>query len=289
MNGLLGAIIGATGFGAANIVIKKSLSSLTIPQTLMMSTLSGLVCLLLLTLFTGSFTGLAFNLLLFCALLAGGEVILYLVLYKTFDVSNVTAATAVSGVYPLLSTLFTVLLLHEVITHNQLFFIFVLVVGAIITSIDWKGVIKDGFNKEDVVKGLGWIFATTLLHAAYFPLLGNFTSIGSWPLKLLIVKIFSAIFLFLFFYVYKKESVLPPTDRMPFTSLLGLLEVVGWAGFSWATSNTVGQTAILVTALNSSALVTAVLAYFFLNEKLSPFQYLGILLIVASLTGLSFI
>lgn len=287
MTSILGAIIGATGFGTANVVIKKSLSSLTIPQTLMMSTLSGVVCLALFALFTNGYEPLTTSLILTASLLAGGEVLLYLVLYKTFAVSNVTVATAVSGTYPLLATIVTVFLFGEAVPLNKLAFIATLVIGAIVTSIDWNGVLKNGFDKKDLEKGFGWIVATTLLHAAYFPLLGNFTATGTWQMKLLLIKIVSALLLFVVFHLIKKQSVLPPTKLVPFTSLLGLLEVIGWAGFSWATNSTEGQTAILIAALNSAALVTAILAYFFLDEKLSKFQYVGILMIVASLTGLS--
>lgn len=287
MTGILGAIVGASGFGAANIVIKKSLSSLSIPQTLMMSTLSGVFFLALFALVSGGLTMLSPMVWLLAALLALGEVTLYLVLYKTFDVSNVTVATAVSGTYPLLSTLFTVLVFSEVLPLNKVAFIALLVVGGIITSLDWNGVFKNGLDKRDLVKGFGWIILTTLIHALYFPLLGNFTAEGSWQMKLLVIKLFSAALLFIIFFVVRKQAILPPRALVPFTSLLGLLEVIGWAGFSWATHSTDGQTAILIAVLNSSALVTAVLAYFFLKEKLSAFQYVGIALIVASLTGLS--
>jgi drug/metabolite transporter (DMT)-like permease len=287
MLGILGAFIGATGFGTANVVIKKSLANLSIPQTLMMSTLSGVVFLTIFTFLSASFEAITPLLLLKASLLAGGEVLLYLVLYKTFEVSNVTVATAVSSTYPLLSTVVTVLVFSELLPLNKLAMIIVLVAGALVTSIDWSAVIKDGLDKKDLTKGFKWILATTLLHAIYFPLAGNFTSEGSWQTKLLMIKIMSAIFLFVVFYLIQRKKILPPKNKIPFTSLLGLLEVIGWAGFSWATNSTDGQTAILIAVLNSSALVTAILAYFFLDEKLSKIQYMGILMIVVGLTGLS--
>lgn len=287
MNGIFGAIIGAAGFGAANVVIKKSLLNLSIPQTLMMSSVSGVFFLLIFALVNNALVSITWTTILLATLLACGEVVLYLVLYKTFEVSNVTVATAVSGTYPILSTIVTILLFSEVLALNKIIFILLLVLGAIITSINWADVFKDGFDKKDVVKGFGWIGATTLLHAFYFPMLGKFTATGSWESKLLLIKVVSTLLIYIIFRLIKKQSVLPPKELIPFTSLLGLLEVVSWAGFSWATSSTEGQTAVLIAALNSAALVTAILAYFFLDEKLSRFQYLGILLIVASLTGLS--
>lgn len=287
MTGLVGALIGSLGFGSANVVIKKSLSSLSIPQTLMMSTLSGAACLFIFAVLTGNFAPPAIPVILAAAGLSLVEVVLYLMLYKTFAISNVTVATAVMGVYPLLSTLFTVFVLTEPLPLYKFGFISLLVLGGIVTSINWDDVFTRGFERSDIVKGIGWIVATTLIHALYFPLLGHFTAEGSWPTKLVLIKIFSAITLFVYFAVIKKQRVLPPKEMIPFTSLLGFLEMTGWAGFSWATNSTKGQTAILIATLNSSALVTAVLAYFFLSEKLSTFQYLGIGIIIAGLTGLS--
>lgn len=287
MNGLLGALIGSIGFGTANVVIKKSLSSLSSAQTLMMSTMSGAICLLVFALVTSNFSIVTPQTVLTAAAFSIAEVVLYLMLYKTFSISNVTVATAVMGIFPLVSTLVTVFVLKESLAWWKFGFIALLVLGGIITSINWDDVLANGFQRSDVVKGIGWILATTLAHALYFPALGQFTATGSWESKLFLIKIFSALWVFLFFSVIKKQSVIPPKSLIPFTSLLGFLEMTGWAGFSWATNTTKGQTAILIAVLNSSALVTAILAYFFLAEKLSKFQYLGIIIIVLGLTGLS--
>lgn len=287
MIALIGALTSAFGFGTANVVIKKSLANLTIPQTLMMSTLSGAFFMFIFILLTGASETITTDLLVTTFIFALAEVFLYLVLYKTFSVSNVTVATAVSGIYPILATIFTVLVLSETIELENLGIIFFIVVGTILVSIRWEDVLKDGFDSKDLVKGFPWIMLTTVIHAIYFPLLGNFTDEGSWEIKLLLIKIFSAFILFSIFFVYKKQSVIPGKSKILFTSLLGLLEVTGWAGYTWATSNTEGETGIIIATLNSAALVTAVWAYFVLNERLTRIQYLGVIIIVASLTALS--
>lgn len=287
MFSIFSAFMGAFGFGTANVVIKKSLGSLSIPQTLMMSTLSGIAWLLLFLLATR--TGLQFSLR--DVALAGGlalaEVTLYLVLYRTFAVSQVTVATAVSGTYPILAAVIAAVVFKEAIVGQQWLAIVVLVVGAILTSVNWTEVLDGKLDGNELAKGWPWILATTLIHALYFPLLGQFTSLGSWESKLLLIKLFSALIMWLVFVVARRERVLPPKDKVAFTSLLGLLEMLGWVGYSWATSASVGQTAILIAVLNSAALITAVWAYFVLNEKLSKIQYLGIGLIVAGLSWLS--
>ncbi len=287
MIGIVGALTSALGFGTANVVIKRSLSNLSIPQTLMMSTLSGAFFMSIFILLNGASERVTTNLLLLSFVFAVAEVILYLVLYKTFSVSNVTVATAVSGTYPIIATLFTVIVLSETIDISSFSFILLIVLGAILTSIRWEDVFKKGFNQGDLVQGFPWIIATTLIHSLYFPLLGNFTERGSWEIKLLLIKLFSALILFSVFFLIRKQTILPPKQKVPFTSLLGLLEVIGWAGYTWATSSTEGRTGVIIATLNSAALVTAVWAYFVLEEKLSKLQYTGILIIVASVTALS--
>lgn len=287
MIGIVGALTSALGFGTANVVIKRSLSNLSIPQTLMMSTLSGAFFMSIFILLNGASERVTTNLLLLSFVFAVAEVILYLVLYKTFSVSNVTVATAVSGTYPIIATLFTVIVLSETIDISSFSFILLIVLGAILTSIRWEDVFKKGFNQGDLVQGFPWIIATTLIHSLYFPLLGNFTERGSWEIKLLLIKLFSALILFSVFFLIRKQTILPPKQKVPFTSLLGLLEVIGWAGYTWATSSTEGRTGVIIATLNSAALVTAVWAYFVLEEKLSKLQYTGILIIVTSVTALS--
>lgn len=284
---LLSAFLGAFGFGTANVVIKKSLSNLSIPQTLMMSTLSGIGWLMLFLLATRIGVQFSIREIFLAAGLALLEVTLYLVLYRTFEVSQVTVATAVSSTYPILAAAIAVLFFKEAIQSYQWLAILILVVGAVLTGINWTEFRKGQFSKKDLVKGWQWILATMLLHALYFPLLGQFTSHGSWESKLLLIKLFSALIMWVVFVLIRRQSVLPPQDKVAFTSLLGLLEMLGWVGFSWATGASTGQTAILIAVLNSAALITAIWAYFVLNEKLSKLQYLGILLIVGGLSWLT--
>ena len=286
MLGIFSALLGAFGFGTANIVIKKSLGNLTAPQILMMSTLSGIGWLLLLMLasraelsFSGRDVGLALG-------LAVMEVGLYLLLYKTFEVSNVTIATSLISAYPILATLVAAGVFQEVINGSQWAAIGLLVLGAVGVSLDWSALTKTGWKIRVLVKGWPWILVSLLIHAAYFPLLGQFTTTGSWESKLLLIKLLSALLLVGFFGLRRKSRLLPPQNRVAFLSLLGLLEMMGWAGFSWAANSTLGQTAVLIAILNSAPLITIIWAYFILREKLSKFQYLSMGLIVAGLTWL---
>ncbi|MFS8130871.1 MAG: EamA family transporter [Candidatus Dojkabacteria bacterium] len=287
---IIGAILSAVGFGIANVVIKKLLGNTSIPQTIIMSFGFGALFLLILNFIQGfPEYNYAVSLLPTLALFSFGEVALYLVLYKAFDAANVTLASGILSAYPVLSTFFAVIFLHETVLPVKILFIILMVVGAIILVIDWNEVRKNGFDKKDLIKGLPWVLLCLLLHAIYFPALGNLTADGFWEFKLLGIKIFAFLILIVYFFVIQKNTVQGGKSRIGLGISLGLLEVLGWIGLSWASGNTVGQIAIIVAVGSSAPLVTAIVARVFLKEKLSWIQYFGVFLIFICLTAIALI
>ncbi|KXK26998.1 MAG: EamA-like transporter family protein [candidate division WS6 bacterium OLB20] len=284
MQALLGALISSTGFGTANIVIKKSLEDVTIARTLFMSFISGTVVLLMYTILTGSLSGIDTSNLLIPALLACGEIMLYLFLYKAFASSNVTVATALINLYPILTTFVAIFALGAVVPAEDWIFIVMMIFGAGLVGIDWAGVRRDGFDKKDLTKGLAWIVLAIIAHAIYFPALGSYTSSGDLFTKLLLIKSFATVIFFIGSSVLQRVPPVPARGKVLPLSLLGLLEVIGWIGFSWAVGADVTRVGIVTAALNLAAIVTAVEAYFFLKERLRLLQYAGIVVIVIALT-----
>lgn len=281
---IIGAIISALGFGLANIVIKKALNNTSIAQTLLGSMLSGVFFLVLLVLFNGFTGNISWQMIVTLAILAIGEVALYLSLYKALEVSDVTVAVGIINTYPIVSTIVAILFLHEAVHFLTIVYILLLVFGAILISIDWADIKLNKFNKQSFSKGLPWALLSLLIHSIYFPSLGNVTSSGNWEIKLLIVKIFASIILFTWFVLIKKSKFILTKSKIWAGILLGLLEVVGWIGLSYASSNSIGLIAVIVALGSSAPLVTAIVARIYLKEKLHPFQYLGIIIVVVGLT-----
>lgn len=281
---IIGAIVSALGFGLANIVIKKALNNTSIAQTLLGSMLSGVFFLVLLVLFNGFTGNISWQMIVTLAILAIGEVALYLSLYKALEVSDVTVAVGIINTYPIVSTIVAILFLHEAVHFLTIVYILLLVFGAILISIDWADIKLNKFNKQSFSKGLPWALLSLLIHSIYFPSLGNVTSSGNWEIKLLIVKIFASIILFTWFVLIKRSKFVLTKNKILAGILLGLLEVVGWIGLSYASSNSIGLIAVIVALGSSAPLVTAIVARIYLKEKLHPFQYLGIIIVVVGLT-----
>ena len=280
---LFGALISALGFGLANIVIKKSLSTASIPQVLLNSMVSGSVFLFILVLINGFPRDTSFNLFFTLALFAIGETCLYLSLYKAFEKADVTVAAGVISIYPIFSTIFTVLFFNEKITLLKVFFTLLMVIGVILISIDWTSIKTSKFGYNSFTKGLPWAILCLLIHSLYFPALGNLTSSGDWQFKLLGIKIFAIIFIFLIFVVFKKTKFEFTRNRLIAGALLGFLEIMGWVGLSFASSNTTGMIAIIIALGSSAPLITAIVAKYYLKENLHKMQYFGIVTVIVGL------
>ena len=285
---ILGANLSAMGFGAANIVAKKALGNLSVIQTLVIGTAAGSTLLFIISLLSGDFS-IARHILPFAVGMALLEVLFYLILYKAFSVANLTVAVSVMSTYPAFSLIIATLFLNETVTPLKVFLAILVILGAILTSIDWGGVIKDGLNKKDIVKGFPWILLCLILHVVYFPLLSVYTGEELWETKLFLIKIISfVIFAGIFVVMYKRKKVkLPRRDKILAPSMAGIFEVVGWVGLSFAYVYAANQVGTVIALGSASPLFTAIGAYIFLKERLKPLQYLGVAVILISIIGLS--
>jgi len=281
---LIGAFLSALGFGIANVVIKKSLNNTSIPQTLLSSMISGSFFLLILVLLKGLTPDINIQLILTLILFAIGEVSLYLSLYKAFESTDVTIASGIINIYPIISTILTIIFLNERVGIIKILFILLMILGAILISIDWSNLKNRKLSLKSFTKGSQWALLCLVLHAIYFPALGNLTSKGNWEFKLLIIKIFAVIILFIIFVVIKKSKFVLTKNKILAGSLLGFLEIIGWIGLSFASNNSKGMIAIIITIGSSSPLITAIGARVLLKEKLHNIQYLGILVVIVGLT-----
>lgn len=280
---IIGALLSALGFGSANVAIKKLLGNTSIPQTLFMSFLAGTICLFLLVVIRGLPLSFDSSTIVIFILLAIAEVGLYLILYKAFDVADVTVASAVVSTYPIFSTIITVLFFNERFTPLKIVAIIFIVLGAIVTSIDFEKVRKSGLSMKSFEKGLPWALLCLAFHAVYFPLLGRFAAEGSWETKLLGIKLVGTLILFIFFIIIKRIKFEGGRSRLGLGFMLGFLEVVGWSGIALASSLSEGMIALIIVIGSSAPIATAVLARIFLKERLSLLQYVGVLIIVISL------
>lgn len=278
-----GALVSALGFGIANIVIKKALGNTSSSQILLTAVFAGSCLLFAMNLTKGFPQTIPLELIFTFILFAFFEVGLSLSLYKAFEVADVTVASGVISSYPIISTLIAILFLNEVIHTNKLIFIFLLVIGAILISIDWKSLKTKRFGLKSFTKGLPWAVLCLLINAIYLPLVGNFTASGNWEFLLFGIKTTTFIFLFILFVVIKRVKIEMHPRKLLVASLIGVLSTIGWIGLSFASNNSVGMIGVIVAIGSAWPLVTAIGGRFFLKERLHSMQYAGIIIVVTAL------
>ncbi len=285
---IFGANLSALGFGGSNVVAKIALGKLGVIQTLVIGTAAGSVLLFFISLFTGDLS-IARTILPIAFGMAILEVLLYLVLYKAFAIANITVAVSVLSTYPAFSLVLAVLFLNESITPLKAGLVLLIIFGALLTSIDWRGVFKDGLDKKDLVKGLPWILLCLVFHVVYFPLLSVYTGEDLWETKLFFIKIISFVIFTAIFLVLRRKNHLnlPPIKKMLPPSMAGIFEVIGWVGLSFAYVYAANQVGTVIALGSTSPLFTAVGAYIFLKERLKPLQYVGVIITLVGVIALS--
>ena len=276
----------AFGFGAANVVAKKTLENLSPQQTLVVVLASGSTLLFMLMIATGN-TENMLPIIPMALVMALLELASYLSLYKSFSIANLTVAVSILSTYPLFTFLIATGFLGENGDYYKLLSIVLIILGAILTSIDWQGVIRDGFDKRDLAKGLPWVLVTLGLYIVYFPLLSVFMDSGNWEPRLFLIKLFSLVFLIGGFILTSKSQITIPKGKIFSTSLLGVLEVVGWIGLGVAFASTTKQAGSIIALSSIAPLFTAIGAYIFLKERLKSRQYIGVIVTLLGVIGLS--
>lgn len=283
MQALIGALISSFGFGSANIVIKKALESVSNHQALFMNFSSGVVFLLIYLLVRQELIWLSAVEFAIVAIFGICEVILYFSLYKAFDKGDVSVAGSIIGLFPILVTVFSITFLGAVVPVGDWIFIIIMILAAVIVTVDIKGLVSNGLDKKDLVQGIGWILVAMVAHAVYFPLLGAFIESGQIFPKLLYIKIFATFWFLLFSLATIRKLPFPKIRKIAPLSLLGFFEMIGWIGFGFALFQNNDQIGLVSAALNAGILITAVLAFFILKERLKFSQYIGIAIISIAL------
>lgn len=93
------------------------------------------------------------NYLLFYAVLGFGDLIAYFMLYKAYTVGKVSIINPISSAYTIPTLFISLLIFHEPLTTAQGLLMALIIIGVIITAIDFKE-LKDGFQGKDLAKGL---------------------------------------------------------------------------------------------------------------------------------------
>ena len=198
----------------------------------------------------------------------------YLFFFKGFEIGNVSIVAATMNLWAVFTMLFAFIFMGQRLSTIQSLGVFLILSGVTLASLNWSDIKNHNFKLSLGVK-------ETVLGAFFFGIFWNISEIISeeigWLSTTLFVKFGIIVFLLLFSFLIKRELVLTKasTKTKMMVLLMGSIEAGAVAIVNYGL--TIGD-AILITPIASAlSVVTIVLAFIFLKDKVTKLQGLGMI------------
>lgn len=209
----------------------------------------------------------------------------YLLFFKGFELGNVSVISATMNLWAVFTMLFAFIFLGQRLSTFQLVGVVMILAGVALVSLKWEDIKGKNIGLLSGVK-------ETVLAALLFGVFWIFSEVISekigWVSTTLLVKAGVVVVMLAFSLIMRQALGIAQTT--PNTKLLiflaGVLEAIAVASVNWGL--TVGD-AILVTPISSAlSIVTIAMAVIFLNEKITPSQGIGMVIVIAGIVLTAF-
>lgn len=189
----------------------------------------------------------------------------YLLFFRALHIGNLSTISTIFSTYAVGATIISILFFGEYVTPFRLLALFIIFLGIAAVSIQ-------NTKKLTAIKGLGQILAAALLFAIFFPLWDNFL-VAHGGAIFWVAWVDSLVALF--FYIYIKFKKLRVTKISTTVSLAALANAIAIGLTNWGFATT-SMTSVIVVVASGVPLISAILGYKVLKERLILIQYIGI-------------
>lgn len=197
-------------------------------------------------------------------------------------IANPTVVGTIVAAFALLTVIFSVIFLKETITPLQIFYIAIIFLGLLLTSIDFKYLEK---FKEKINKGIILAFIAMFCWGIYFTFIKiPVKQIGwFWP-QYITLSLFPLLFIYM---KVTHEKLISWNKKKVFLSLLinAILVTVGEFSFNFAISK--GSSAIVAAIAGAYPVLFAAIAFFLFKDPISKQQTIGVVLSLLGIVLLS--
>jgi transporter family protein len=215
--------------------------------------------------------------LAFLGLMGAG---MYFIYCRALSVGKVQIVVPITSVWALFSAFFGIIFLHESISWHKIVSILIIVSGVILLSVDWRRVKQLGSDVlssgalEALVVAIGW--------GIIFFLMGPISRSQGWYFTTLGNRLFIVLGLLALFFTIPGKLDLSPA-RIPWKLLfwVGVLDTLAFMAYNLAVSRY--EVSYVSVVSSASPLVAALLAHFFLKEKISGWQRVGMAAVIGGI------
>jgi len=282
---LIAGISGMLGWGISDFFAKKTIDKIGSLKTLIgMQIIGGLLLLVYFLLSKSAFPTITGAMLFYVSALALLDGAGYLFLYRAFQKGVISIVSPIAASAAGFSVIIAVFLFKESLSLFGLIGVILIFLGILITSTDVRD-FKKSFSKANLSNGVPEAIAVMILLGLWFPLWDRFVGDKEWLFWLILLKLIMGIMLCLYFYITNKGQKLISGYKSVIKILVpvAILDALAYLGTTWGYSVTANTTSLITVIANAYSLPTIILAYFFLKERISKQQALGIASIIGGI------
>lgn len=280
---ILGGLGAMLGWGTTDFFAKKTVDKIGDASALFWMQFIGIFPLLLIFPFQFNISDLTFPntmLMAFWAVIDGAG---YLLFFNALERGKVSIISPIVASYAAFSVVVSAIAFGETITPQTLFFLALIFIGIILTSLDFQQLKKDVADRDNLMQGVPQAAIAVVFFAFWFPFWDDFVSKGnSWLTLLIGLRIFIALSVFLFT-KYKSISLKVKDSKiLRWLIYMGVLDVGAYLALTWGYGES-SYTSVVSMLSAAFSVPTLVLARVFLKERLKITQWIGVAVIIGSL------
>ncbi|MBI2464180.1 DMT family transporter [Candidatus Peregrinibacteria bacterium] len=285
----IGGMMGMIGYGTADFFSKKTVDKIGIIKSLLYAKLIETVILSIFLLKDSSLPRLTLKNIIFLALFSIFSTIGYLALYKGFKIGKISIISSVTSTQVVITAIFSFLVFGEIFSKYKIIALIFIIIGIFFTAVNVKE-LKNNLRAHGLSKGVLEASCVVIIFGAWIPLWDQFVEGPGWIIWSLFLNIFMMGILF-FYGIFFKKKFMRLGKGAPYFWILFIAIFEGMAniGNTWAFNGSNNTTSIITAITSSYPLITVMLGYVFLRERLALSQYLGITSIIIGLSIMPFL
>lgn len=285
MEPTLGVVFGLAAmisWGLSDFFVVKPVREVGICRSFIWNQISGLIILPIALALWGHIDpiNLSEAISIACAGICG--IVGSLAFYKGMKIGNVSVITPIVATWSVVTVLGAVIIFGESLTALQTGGVALAVCGTCLVSVKLSDIRK--VKNAELAKGVGFAIVALVAFGLQFVFLNSLSHSMNWIEAISLTRLFVvAASLVLFIFMHLDISF--PREVYSSIALIALFEVVGFLAYGQGIA--VQQSSIIAPISATHPLVTIMLAFFLLRERLEPNQLLGIGSVICGIIILS--
>lgn len=282
---ILAGFVAMIGWGSSDFFAKISIGKAGKFRTLIWTQIIGFVLVLFLSLILGIDFSISPKLvgILFLSSIMGTAG--FFLLYKALEVGNASVVVPIASSYSVFSVIAAYIFLGQRVYDYQYIAIAVIIIGVILTSLEFKHVTK----KLSFMKGMLEVVLFAVIIGFSIPLDDYVLNEVDWVFVSILLRLFRLIVVFIvLIFIGRKFKLLqfPTQVKIPLL-LVAFFDVIGHV--SYVIGLSIGDSIVVAPIASALAIVTVILSVIFLKEKLHLYQVLGIVFAIGGVITLSIV